>query len=146
MEPSEFLIFAGKAVAFGKAGARSASSRAYYAVFHQARILIEQLGNEKCGAGSAHNLVRQYLGATGNPQAVPASQKLSDLQRRRLQADYDLNNSRAETIHFAQASVEISTEVQKLLQAFRAACETDAATRDDLLIAIQKINKVHRRK
>jgi hypothetical protein len=44
MEPAEFISFASRVVAYSKAGARSAVSRAYYGAFHKALSVLADFG------------------------------------------------------------------------------------------------------
>lgn len=69
---------------------RSAVSRAYYAAFHVARQLLEDLGFTVPRADRAHAYLWLRLANCGDPQVQQAGNALNDLRRERNWADYDL--------------------------------------------------------
>lgn len=144
MDASEFLGLAAKLVTLGQAGARSAVSRAYYAVFHQARELLVEISSETMGSGRAHYLVPLYLQESGHTGCIAAGDLLSDLHSARLKADYELANARCEDIAFAKRGVESATEIARLLASFKGECETNPVLKRDVRNGIARINLAHR--
>jgi len=61
MDPAEFVALSSKLVSMGKAGARSAVSRAYYGVFHLTLEVLAKFDVAPAANGRAHNLAQQYL-------------------------------------------------------------------------------------
>lgn len=144
MEASEFLTFAGRAVTMGKAGARSAVSRAYYGVFHTARNLLHELVGEFAASGRSHNLVPQYLSSANHPPGNAAATLLSSLHRSRILADYDLSNPAVENTQLVKLEVEMALEAQRLLDEFGHDCRSDPTVLDALRNGIAKVKSVHR--
>jgi uncharacterized protein (UPF0332 family) len=68
---------------------RSASSRAYYAAFHVARVLLLGLGYCVPQADRAHGYLWLRLSNSGHADAIAAGRRLGDLRRERNRADYD---------------------------------------------------------
>lgn len=69
---------------------RSAVSRAYYAAFHVARQLMEDLGFTVPRVDRAHGHLWLRLSNCGDSQVQHAGANLNDLRRDRNWADYDL--------------------------------------------------------
>jgi uncharacterized protein (UPF0332 family) len=69
---------------------RSAISRAYYAAFHVARVLLRDLGFRIPRADQAHAYLWLRLSNCGEPQIQVAGQRLRDLRSERNRADYDI--------------------------------------------------------
>jgi uncharacterized protein (UPF0332 family) len=91
MDPHEFLALAQQlSLANTEAAWRSSVSRAYYATFHLARQLMEDLGFTVPRADRAHAYLWLRLANCGDPQIQRAGQGLNDLRRDRNWADYDL--------------------------------------------------------
>lgn len=68
---------------------RSAVSRAYYAVFWQARLVLEQSGDSVSAFGeSSHNRVWDYLVADHTRDGVSIGERARVLKDRRIHADY----------------------------------------------------------
>src|SRR5689334_4108895 len=114
MEPSEFVTFAGRAVIHGKAGARSAISRAYYGAFHAARELLEELAGGIPASGKMHNLISQFLWSTKHASASSAARMIATLHSDRIAADYNLSFELSEDLRFAKSKVELATDAMKL--------------------------------
>jgi uncharacterized protein (UPF0332 family) len=92
MNGREFLAVAKGLLATGTEGAwRSAVSRAYYAVFHVARELLENLGFAVPRADRAHSHLWLRLSNCGEPHLQDSGRELNDLRRERNRADYDVN-------------------------------------------------------
>jgi len=143
MEPTEFISFAGKSVTMGRAGARSAVSRAYYGIFHLARNTLRDLVAEFPASGRAHNLIPQYLQSADHPQASSAATLLSSLHSNRILADYDLSNPSVENMQHAKLQVEMALETQRLIEEFRRHCQSDQAVPDKLRVGLQKVKSAH---
>lgn len=69
---------------------RTAVSRAYYAVFHVARELMEDLGFAVPRADAAHKHMAFRLGNSSAASVVAAGKDLDSLRRYRNLADYDM--------------------------------------------------------
>jgi uncharacterized protein (UPF0332 family) len=92
MDPHDFLTLAG-ALTTGTAEAdwRSAVSRAYYAAFHVARLLLRQGGFAVPRAERAHAYLFLRLSNSGHPLVEQAGVNLNSLRSTRNRADYDLD-------------------------------------------------------
>lgn len=94
MDPHEFLRVADElSVAMEEAEWRTAVSRAYYAVFHQSRRLLEQCGFAVPKADHAHAYLWLRLSNCGHTDVILVGIKLKELRSLRNQADYDLQTS-----------------------------------------------------
>lgn len=115
MKPFEFIDFAQHLAiqpATTPASLRSITSRAYYGAFHLAKSLIANLGAPLTVKHDAH----VWLLASHSEDAHRAGRLLADLNNARIKADYQLQDSLAETVSFARRSVERAVEVRTLLQ------------------------------
>jgi uncharacterized protein (UPF0332 family) len=68
---------------------RSATSRAYYAAFHVARLLLVGLGFRVPQADRAHGYLWLRLSNAGHTDTMTAGRHLGQLRRERNWADYD---------------------------------------------------------
>ena len=68
---------------------RSAASRAYYAAFHVARLLLASLGFRVPRADRAHPYLWLRLSNAGDAAVMQAGRRLGDLRSDRNLADYD---------------------------------------------------------
>jgi hypothetical protein len=137
MEADEFLSFSGRVVSYGKAGARSAISRAYYSVFHLAHETLEVLGSAPPRSGSSHNLIPFFLRCSSHPNAVAAASLIADLHNDRIKADYRLRDDKVETQAYAMIAVETADRVRL----FRSACAAESVRRE----LVEGINELKRR-
>jgi hypothetical protein len=144
MDSREFVSFAGRVVALGKAGARSAISRAYYGAFHTAGELIEELTGESLRSGKAHNLVPQYVMSADHDAGNLAARLLSDLHGHRIKADYELSMEFVEATDFAKTQVEAALAVQRHLDEFRSACLADPHLLQQFRDGIARIKAIHK--
>lgn len=144
MDAAEFIRLSGKIVAMGKAGARSAVSRAYYGAFHLAQDILAEIASEPRGAGRSHVVVPQFLESANHPDAIAAARLLSDLHSDRIKVDYHLGDASVESLAFAQTNVVMAEECERLLTAFRAACQADERLRTTLREGIAKVKAIHR--
>ena len=72
---------------------RSSVSRAYYAVFHEARGLMRQLGFEVPRGEVAHAYLSLRLSNCGIPTIEQAGHQLNSLRGDRNRADYDIDRT-----------------------------------------------------
>ena len=70
---------------------RSGVSRAYYAAFHVARLLLRQCGFAVPRAEQAHAYLWLRLSNTGRADVDQVGSDLNDLRSKRNRADYDLD-------------------------------------------------------
>lgn len=92
MNPSAFMQLAERlANEPGEAELRSAVSRAYYAAFHEARLLLARCGVELQAAAEAHTKVAFCLQACQVAEVAEAATILSLARKTRNQADYQLH-------------------------------------------------------
>ena len=139
MDATEFITLAGKLVAVGAAGARSAVSRAYYGSFHLALSVLSEKASESCGSGRAHNLVPLYLRSVDHPDAIAAADLLADLHADRIKSDYRLDLLAVEDPRFAMNGVESAREIERRLARFRVACDGDPMLPNRLREGISRI-------
>lgn len=115
MDPRDFLVLSQQlAVATTEAAWRSALSRAYYAAFHVARLLLENLGFTVPQADRAHAYLWLRLSNCGEAQVERAGMKLNDLRRERNGADYHLGRTIRQV--FAQKHLPIAASIIKALE------------------------------
>jgi hypothetical protein len=121
MDPVEFYQFGLDIVvshpAPGAAACRSATSRAYFAALNRADQVLARLG-ASCGKGpQKHGLAVRFLYATDDRDLQTASTTLADLKAMRNKADYDMNDTSAETVSQAKKALRFAKEVMDDLQA-----------------------------
>jgi uncharacterized protein (UPF0332 family) len=117
MNERDFLTLAHDLAARPEESAwRSAISRGYYAAFHVARHLLEDLGFTVPHADRAHSYLWLRLSNCGEAQIQRAGSELQVLRRSRNEADYDLRA--VFTQRFAQARVQTA---ELLIQTFDSA-------------------------
>ncbi len=118
MTGSEFLTLANALLAEPTEAAwRSAVSRAYYAAFHTARLLLRDLGFRTPRADQAHAYLWLRLSNCGDPQIQVAGQRLRDLRSERNRADYDIDIPLSQVA--AAVQVRIAEQLIQLLDAGR---------------------------
>lgn len=88
---------------------RSASSRAYYAAFHVARLLLLNLRFRVPHADRAHGYLWLRLSNAGHMETVTAGRLLGGLRQDRNRADYDERRtiSQAKVIDNVRSAEEI---------------------------------------
>jgi uncharacterized protein (UPF0332 family) len=117
MDAREFHTLAQQlSLAATEAAWRSAVSRAYYAAFHVARQLMEDLGFTVPHADRAHGYLWLRLANCGNLQVEQAANALKDLRRNRNWADYDLARPLGQLFSQNQGSL-----AAQIIQVFEAA-------------------------
>ena len=114
MKPHDFLDLAeALALGDGEAEWRSAASRAYYAAFHVARLLLENAGFTVPVAEQAHAYLWLRLSNCGHPDVQMAGEDLKKMRGVRNEADYDLQ--RRFSRERASAQVSLASAVIQLL-------------------------------
>jgi uncharacterized protein (UPF0332 family) len=94
---------------------RSASSRAYYAAFHVARLLLLDLGFRVPQADRAHGYLWLRLCNAGHADTTNAGSRFGQLRRERNWADYD--DRRTITQIAAAQNVQSAEEIIQALDA-----------------------------
>jgi hypothetical protein len=144
MNSSEFIAFAGRVVTLGKAGARSAISRAYYGAFHTAANVVEDLTGVLLRSGKSHNLVSQFMMAVSHSEANLAARLLLDLHNHRIKADYNLSLEAVEILDFTKTQVEAALQAERRLEQFRRDCLADPQLRQSLRDAVARVKSIHK--
>jgi uncharacterized protein (UPF0332 family) len=117
MKPRDFLDIADDlAAGIKEAGWRSAVSRAYYAVFHGARALLQDSGFTVPAADQAHSYLWKRLSNSGHPDAIQVGRDMIHLRNKRNWADYDLEIEMDQTtamsfVQMADTMIELLEEV-----------------------------------
>jgi uncharacterized protein (UPF0332 family) len=119
MDGKEFLNLAQR-LSQGRSEAewRSASSRAYYAVFHAARDLLAGGGFLVPRGEQAHSYLWLRLSNCGDDGLAEAGVQLNDLRRHRNRADYDLHLTLGQNV--ALQNVQLAQTVARTLSVPRA--------------------------
>jgi len=122
MRPDQFIDFAtelANSAGSGAAAHRSATSRAYYGVYHAVRFLIEKGLSISCRAeagGNEHKLVQEFLKNCQVEEAAEVGRLLGNLHKSRRAADYDLDETSPETQADSQLSVARARNILAKLQ------------------------------
>jgi uncharacterized protein (UPF0332 family) len=93
---------------------RSAVSRAYYADFHEARLLLRQCGFAAARGEQAHAYLWLRLSNCGHPDLAHAGAELNDLRSQRNWADYDFDQPLDQST--AADYVQAARDVVQLLE------------------------------
>ncbi len=94
MSGRDFLAVAKDLLNFPTEAAwRSSVSRSYYAAFHVARQLMEDLGFRVLRGETAHAYLWLRLSNVGHAQVQDAGRRLNTLRGQRNRSDYDVNAS-----------------------------------------------------
>ena len=105
MDPRKFLELAEQLTQRSDpAELRTATGRAYYAVFNVAVEILDQIIPLSKGA-AAHGQVQRILTNCGDIDLITAGRKLGNLHSRRIDADYEMGNTTAESPKTVRASV-----------------------------------------
>jgi uncharacterized protein (UPF0332 family) len=142
MIPADFISFAANVVTLGPVGARSATSRSYYGVFHVAQQILAELGVHTPRSGPGHAILANYLISVTHDPCREAGRLLSQLHHLRNKADYDVLDLRQENLLDAQKNIAVAQYVVDLLQTFQRACLANDALLQDLLQAVAKVDAV----
>jgi uncharacterized protein (UPF0332 family) len=109
MAPREFLDLADELLGGTREGDwRSAVSRAYYAAFHVARLLLDGCGFAVPHGEQAHRFLWLRLSNAGHPEVSQAGVDLEYLRRARNRADYDLHVPFPHPLAVAQVATALS--------------------------------------
>jgi uncharacterized protein (UPF0332 family) len=133
MGPRAFLDVADELAAGPTEGHwRSAVSRAYYAAFHTACVLLRQCGFSVPQEDQAHVYLWMRLSNGGHPDVSQAGRNLRHLRNRRNQADYDL----ALPLDQRQAVdlVQVAADILDLLEQVSATPVVRDAARDAIRV------------
>jgi uncharacterized protein (UPF0332 family) len=124
MTGADFLALATRLVtASTEADWRTATSRAYYAVFHTARDLFESLGFRVPRADQAHHYLYLRLYNCANATLRITADDLHNLRRRRNEADYDLH-----FLHSRQEAAKLIVLASGVMQSLAAASSEPTRT------------------
>jgi hypothetical protein len=108
MDPREFQILAQRlSNGISPAEIRTATSRAYYAVFNVCAAGLNEIVPLSRGA-AGHGQVQRLLLNCGSPDLSRAGSNLSQLHSQRLDADYEMRNLTAENTKNAKAAVALA--------------------------------------
>ena len=114
MNGRDFLSLARDLLASSTEAAwRSSVSRAYYAAFHVARELLEDVGFTVPRGERAHAYLWLRLSNCGEPQVQDAGRRLNTLRGLRNRADYDVTASLA--LPTADGQVRIGEDIIQVL-------------------------------
>src|SRR5579862_9645242 len=136
MQPDEFLEVASSLATTSNAtpaDIRTAISRAYYATYHVAFDLLCQIGLEPSTGHDAHKDLRNLLRNSGHYELRSLAGTLSNLQGRRVDADYHLDRKDVERPKVATAIVEQARSAIKDLR-----CHLTGNKREEIRIAMKK--------
>ncbi len=128
MKPDEFLVLAVRLSASpGEAERRSAVSRAYYAIFHTARLVVEDCGIVCPSSAEVHDKLAKCLQNSGDADLAMVGDKLNMFRAVRNGADYRLHDQRFTSGKFvalqlasARETADALSEAGKRLPTFRA--------------------------
>jgi uncharacterized protein (UPF0332 family) len=116
MSPDDFLVLATRLSASpGEAELRSAVSRAYYGLFHTARLLIEACDVSCPESGEAHDKIAKCLQNSQSPDVAAAGSKLNSFRTVRNHADYRLSDERFKNAKFIAIQLAIAREIADAL-------------------------------
>jgi uncharacterized protein (UPF0332 family) len=101
---------------------RTSVGRSYYAAFHEVRHLFANLGFTVPKGEQAHAYLWLRLSNCGDTQVEQTGVDLSDLRRRRNQADYDLQRKLLQTQ--AAALAVLAEQIIHTLDALTPAART----------------------
>jgi hypothetical protein len=121
MNPDEFLHLAIRlASSGGEAEWRSAISRAYYGLFHVARLLVKGCGVRCPASGEVHDKVTKCLQNSGDPKLANAGNQLGSFRTFRNHADYQLDDARFKDGRLVQLQIGVAQSLHQVLSAARA--------------------------
>jgi hypothetical protein len=109
MNPEDFMVLAVKlSSSHGEAERRSAISRAYYGLFHSARLIVDACDVLCPESAEAHDKVTRCLQNSGDASLVAAGRELSSLRSIRNHADYRLLDARFTDGRFIQIQLTVA--------------------------------------
>lgn len=104
---------------------RSATSRAYYAAFNVAVMLLDEIVPLSKGP-AAHGQVQKLLANSRHAALVQIGRDIGNLHSRRIDADYDLRDTRCENQKSVQASVARARLLIEMIDQTFASTEANA--------------------
>lgn len=125
MKAHEFLTLADSICNQGPAGARSATSRAYYGVFHLALAALSETGVVISENSNSHSNAAQCLQNVPSENAKNAGSLLGILHGSRVQADYRLKTLDADNLTVAKLAIAQARRIESFLMQFRKELETN---------------------
>ncbi len=99
---------------------RSAISRAYYAAFHVGAETLGEWGFSISRGPSGHGDVRDHLGNSGDGEIQRVASQLNDVHNARINADYRLQDRRAEDRTAAKLKVDAAKRIIAAIDACRS--------------------------
>lgn len=120
MDPRDFQKLAHKLVeGTTPAEVRTAISRAYYAAYSFANEILTDLGFRTFKNAKGHKQTQFRLNNSGDDDIIQVGSKLTDLETKRIRADYQLNRTDVENPKTAKAIVLDVDRVFSALESFR---------------------------
>ena len=133
MNPRDFHRLAARLMTdFSPAAARTAISQAYYASYNVAVETLTEMGFRVSRGPAGHGEVQNRLLSSGDTEVMRVGSQLADLHRRRIQADYRLDNVDVERLKTVRALIEQAGKMINILDA----CRTDPR-RNHIIVSIQ---------
>lgn len=128
MNPQDFMAVADHLLTRADAAScRSATSRAYYCLFHRTQEILAANGLSVSGLHSAHDTLVKLLMQSGNPVLVGLGGEMSDLRNARNHADYKITDSKYERQNTVASNVLAAKDVALRLEAFFKTTDAPAA-------------------
>jgi hypothetical protein len=138
MDPRELQKLALKLIASANpAEVRTAISRAYYATYHVGAEALEEMGFIIEKGPQGHKGVQHRLHNSGDPEISNVGSKLGDLETRRIDADYHLNDANVERQKTAEALVKMADNLIQKLDKLRS-----APNRGKVILEIRKWERI----
>ncbi|MCI0357412.1 MAG: hypothetical protein L0211_02880 [Planctomycetaceae bacterium] len=121
MKPDEFLVLAVRlSASSGEAERRSAISRAYYAIFHAARLVVEDCGVVRPSTAEVHDKLAKCLQNGRDVELAMVGDKLNMFRAARNSADYRLNDQSFTNGKFVALQLAMARETADSLAASHA--------------------------
>lgn len=136
MNPDSFLQLADSIKDNGAAGARSATSRAYYSVFHSTLATLNKVGVALSQSANSHTHAIHCLLNLPSENAKSAGSLLGDLHGQRIRADYRLQDSKPDASGVAKLAVEQAKKLQMFLMLLSQEIDSAQESRDKLRKAL----------
>lgn len=125
MIPDEFLVLAVRlSASSGEAERRSAVSRAYYAIFHRARLLVEDCGVVCPATAEVHDKLVKCLSNAHDANLTIVGDKLNMSRTARNSADYRLNDQSFSSAKYVAIQIALAREMADSLTAARTRMPT----------------------
>lgn len=118
MNPDDFLVLAVRlSASSGESERRTAISRAYYAVFHKARVLVEGCGIVCPPTAEVHDKLARCLQNAQDADLAMIGDKLNMFRSVRNTADYRLNEPKFGNSQFVALQLAMARETADALAA-----------------------------